>query len=368
METINLSFRAPLLLIMTNPPPRSDFSSILYEISPDPQRKLFLDDLFSFMHQRGTPINRLPIMAKQVLDLYELFNLVVARGGLVDVINKKLWQEIIKGLNLPSSITSAAFTLRTQYMKYLFPYECAKRNLATKEELDLAIDGNRREGRRTSYGSQYDMPPVRMVSAAAGRRISMNGNVHPPLPIPGTAQNSFDAATHAALAEFARRHPYPNSPISVRSPPPTAAMLFLQNLYQSTMPDDNPFLASQAPPVPPPQNEALNLNITRQQEQQQQQAMANAIEQQVRAMNGIPKRESEPVDNGSSPSKKRHSSSASEDDDEVPMNYASPASPEPSAVNVNITRKDRNKMCINVTIGGVKYTGVIFRQDDPKET
>jgi hypothetical protein len=69
----------------------------------------------SFFHlNTGTPINRLPIMAKSVLDLYELYNLVVARGGLVDVINKKLWQEIIKGLHLPSSITSAAFTLRTQ--------------------------------------------------------------------------------------------------------------------------------------------------------------------------------------------------------------------------------------------------------------
>ncbi|KAK1131026.1 hypothetical protein K0M31_017329 [Melipona bicolor] len=53
-------------------------------------------------------------MAKSVLDLFELYNLVIARGGLVDVINKKLWQEIIKGLHLPSSITSAAFTLRTQ--------------------------------------------------------------------------------------------------------------------------------------------------------------------------------------------------------------------------------------------------------------
>ena len=67
-----------------------------------------------FISILGTPINRLPIMAKQVLDLFELYNLVVARGGLVEVINKKLWQEVIKGLGLPSSITSAAFTLRTQ--------------------------------------------------------------------------------------------------------------------------------------------------------------------------------------------------------------------------------------------------------------
>ena len=86
----------------------------LYEIDENPKRKDFLDELFAFMQKRGTPINRLPIMAKQVLDLYELYNLVVGRGGLVEVINKKQWQEIIKGLGLPSSITSAAFTLRTQ--------------------------------------------------------------------------------------------------------------------------------------------------------------------------------------------------------------------------------------------------------------
>ena len=65
----------------------------------------------------------------KVLDLYELYNLVVARGGLVEVINKKQWQEIIKGLGLPSSITSAAFTLRTQYTKYLYPYETHTKGL-----------------------------------------------------------------------------------------------------------------------------------------------------------------------------------------------------------------------------------------------
>lgn len=63
---------------------------------------------------KGTPVNRIPIMAKQVLDLYMLYKLVTEKGGLVEVINKKLWREITKGLNLPTSITSAAFTLRTQ--------------------------------------------------------------------------------------------------------------------------------------------------------------------------------------------------------------------------------------------------------------
>ncbi|KAK4473895.1 hypothetical protein MN116_002630 [Schistosoma mekongi] len=129
----------------------------LYVISDDPKRKEFLDELFVYMQRRGTPVNRIPIMAKQVLDLYELFQLVVARGGLVEVINKKLWREITKGLNLPSSITSAAFTLRTQYMKYLYPYECETLGLSSPNELQAAIDGNRREARRSSYTFDYPM-------------------------------------------------------------------------------------------------------------------------------------------------------------------------------------------------------------------
>ena len=126
----------------------------LYQIDNDPLRKPFLNDLFAFMHQKGQPINRIPIMAKQILDLYTLYKLVVSKGGLVEVIQKKIWREITKGLNLPNSITSAAFTLRTQYMKYLYPYECAKEKLSNDSELNSAIEGNKRDnkvGKSVSY-------------------------------------------------------------------------------------------------------------------------------------------------------------------------------------------------------------------------
>lgn len=118
-------------------------------------------DFFShfFIINSGTPINRLPIMAKSVLDLYELYKLVIARGGLVNVINKKLWQEIIKDLNLPSSITSAAFTLRTQYTKYLYPYECEKYNLSSESELQAAIENNKRDGSRRSTSNYNQFSP-----------------------------------------------------------------------------------------------------------------------------------------------------------------------------------------------------------------
>merc|ERR1719326_1891387 len=168
----------------------------LYEIDDNPKRKEFLDELFAFMQKRGTPINRLPIMAKQVLDLYELYNLVVARGGLVEVINKKQCQEIIKGLGLPSSITSAAFTLRTQYTKYLYPYEIHTKGLSNPDDLQNAIDGNKREGRTSSFGPYGGMPmqnsplppslgggiPFSMMTTMSTppRPLHMNGN-RPPL-------------------------------------------------------------------------------------------------------------------------------------------------------------------------------------------
>ncbi|XP_061624317.1 AT-rich interactive domain-containing protein 3A [Phyllopteryx taeniolatus] len=147
----------------------------LYELDDDGKRKEFLDDLFSFMQKRGTPVNRIPIMAKQVLDLYMLYKLVTEKGGLVEVINKKIWREITKGLNLPTSITSAAFTLRTQYMKYLYPYECEKRGLSSPGELQAAIDSNRREGRRQSYGSPiFNYSPVGTPILLSSPRIQLS--------------------------------------------------------------------------------------------------------------------------------------------------------------------------------------------------
>ncbi|XP_018426974.1 PREDICTED: AT-rich interactive domain-containing protein 3A-like [Nanorana parkeri] len=123
----------------------------------------------------GTPVNRIPIMAKQVLDLYTLYRLVTEKGGLVEVINKKIWREITKGLSLPTSITSAAFTLRTQYMKYLYPYECEKRGLSSPGELQAAIDSNRREGRRQSFGSGlFSYSPVGTPNILTSPKINMS--------------------------------------------------------------------------------------------------------------------------------------------------------------------------------------------------
>lgn len=75
-------------------------------------------------------------------------------------------------------------------MKYLYTYECEKRQLSTPAELQVAIEGNRREGRRSSYGTYSEMvqrspvpnlPPshpsqMSPLSLVTSGRPAMNGN------------------------------------------------------------------------------------------------------------------------------------------------------------------------------------------------
>lgn len=65
-------------------------------------------------------------------------------------------------------------------MKYLYPYECEKKGLSTPSELQAAIDGNRREGRRSSYGqfdSQMQGQLQQLVSESHGENNQMDLNM-----------------------------------------------------------------------------------------------------------------------------------------------------------------------------------------------
>lgn len=54
-------------------------------------------------------------------------------------------------------------------MKYLYAYECEKKALSSPAELQAAIDGNRREGRRPSYSSSLlGYSPAAAAAATTG--------------------------------------------------------------------------------------------------------------------------------------------------------------------------------------------------------
>lgn len=73
-------------------------------------------------------------------------------------------------------------------MKYLYPYECEKRGLSSPGELQAAIDSNRREGRRQSYGSAlFNYSPVGTPTLLGSPKLQMP---HIAMPTPNGAHLS----------------------------------------------------------------------------------------------------------------------------------------------------------------------------------
>lgn len=83
----------------------------------------FLADLYQFMHNRGQPITKIPSLGYQELDLFLLYKLVLARGGMDEVTRKQEWKLVYQDLNIPTMSTSASYNTRTNYKKYLYLYE-----------------------------------------------------------------------------------------------------------------------------------------------------------------------------------------------------------------------------------------------------
>jgi hypothetical protein len=60
------------------------------------ERRAFLEALRHFMIERCTPIERVPVFDRTPLDLHGLYLAVTTRGGLQNVIDKKLWRYVVE--------------------------------------------------------------------------------------------------------------------------------------------------------------------------------------------------------------------------------------------------------------------------------
>jgi len=96
----------------------------------------------------------------------------------------------------------------SRYMKYLYPYECEKEKYSSPNELQAAIDGNRREGRRSSYGAYADLVPR---SGGGGGGNGGSGG--------GGGSGNGPSAQHAASLSALASHMSHMSPLSLVSRP-----------------------------------------------------------------------------------------------------------------------------------------------------
>uniref|UniRef100_A0A672SE71 ARID domain-containing protein n=1 Tax=Sinocyclocheilus grahami TaxID=75366 RepID=A0A672SE71_SINGR len=91
---------------------------------PDPEeRDHFLQQLYKFMEDRGTPINKPPVLGYKDLNLFKLFRLVHIHGGCDNIESGSIWKQIYMDLGIPILNSAASYNVKTAYRKYLYGFE-----------------------------------------------------------------------------------------------------------------------------------------------------------------------------------------------------------------------------------------------------
>ena len=56
-----------------------------YDMGEEPERKPFLDKLFTYLEDKGSPVTAMPMISKNPIDLFKLYTIVKEKGGLLEV-------------------------------------------------------------------------------------------------------------------------------------------------------------------------------------------------------------------------------------------------------------------------------------------
>ncbi|XP_029972393.1 AT-rich interactive domain-containing protein 4A [Salarias fasciatus] len=92
------------------------------ELDPE-ERDHFLQQLYKFMEDRGTPINKPPVLGYKDLNLFKLFRLVYQQGGCRKIESGTIWKQIYMDLGIPILNSAASYNVKTAYKKYLYGFE-----------------------------------------------------------------------------------------------------------------------------------------------------------------------------------------------------------------------------------------------------
>ncbi|CAL1527631.1 unnamed protein product, partial [Lymnaea stagnalis] len=101
------------------------------EDEPFEEKDRFVAQLYKFMDDRGTPINKGPCIGNKDLNLYKLFKIVQNLGGYNKVTKEMKWPVVYSKMGLPSLHQNPAHQIRTAYKKYLDAYETFYRKLGS---------------------------------------------------------------------------------------------------------------------------------------------------------------------------------------------------------------------------------------------
>ncbi|KAI8484158.1 histone H3-K9 trimethylation [Branchiostoma belcheri] len=88
------------------------------------EKEKFLEDLYRFMEEKGTPITKPPVLGYRDLNLFKLYELVQGQGGFDEVTKDcGLWKELYGKMGIPAQHSAASHNIKAAYKKYLHDYE-----------------------------------------------------------------------------------------------------------------------------------------------------------------------------------------------------------------------------------------------------
>ncbi|CAJ1067686.1 AT-rich interactive domain-containing protein 4B isoform X2 [Xyrichtys novacula] len=110
------------------------------EVEPFPEeRENFLQQLYKFMEDRGTPINKRPVLGYRNLNLFKLYRLVHKLGGFDNIESGSVWKQVYQDLGIPILNSAAGYNVKCAYRKYLYGFEEYCTSTAITFRMDLPL-------------------------------------------------------------------------------------------------------------------------------------------------------------------------------------------------------------------------------------
>ncbi|KAM9412345.1 AT-rich interactive domain-containing protein 4B-like [Salvelinus alpinus] len=147
------------------------------EVEPFPEeRENFLQQLYKFMEDRGTPINKKPVLGYRNLDLFKLYRLVQKLGGFHDIDSGSVWKTVYQALGIPVLNSAAGYNVKCAYRKYLYGFEEYCTSCVITFRMDLPLKQPKAEGER---GEATTVPPVASSSCGEEQKQKVSHTENP---------------------------------------------------------------------------------------------------------------------------------------------------------------------------------------------
>ncbi|CAL8102979.1 unnamed protein product [Calicophoron daubneyi] len=130
-------------------------------------RDRWIAQLYSFMDEGGTPINKAPSLANKDLDLYRLYKLVRELGGFHRVTSQMKWGYIYSKLRLPHHFSAGPRSLQAAFKRYLYPLDDISRKLGI-DLGELPLSRPRHQPSSTAHSAASSHTGVKSTSSGRG--------------------------------------------------------------------------------------------------------------------------------------------------------------------------------------------------------